>query len=324
MISLDSIKILFPYKGIVNSFNNMYYTEHIVKRNGIAYYTEYKLAGVKHEGLKSICINVVKDEVIIELSSKIIASTHASLISLLNIDDVFQEINNTGFIELNIPKAIRNSILLKCDVTCDLILSKDVPDYIFILQLYKLNPHYLVTSYGRNGVTFSNRAKSKYQRISFYDKCKESKNPRHKGVLRIERNLNSYQTIRDAFHIDKCRIVKQRGSKYIHCPDLLTVLHSKANPLLSLINEICNNLNSCLTLPSKLSDIEKHLGMMSLIKMCDYDIDIIKTVIKKRVKGDVSHIIKKYQTLMLYMHTTTIAPSMISDIDEIKQELSKI
>ena len=176
MIKLDSITILLPRRGVVKDFSKSYFNVFTTETpEGIEVNKDFRLKNIiKIEGLKSIIINHSKNQIKIELSSKILKENSIQLINMNNTVEVFRQLNSTGIVNINIQRAIDKAIVFKFDLTNDLKAKNEISDYISALNVYRINSDYEVKSYKNESVTFKKNTKTVYERISFYDKFAES------------------------------------------------------------------------------------------------------------------------------------------------------
>lgn len=214
----------------------------------------YSLNKINSLGLRNIKIE--EDCVIIEVSGKVLKDKYPLLISLATIEDVFENINKTNLIELDIDKSVNLAEVLSLDVTKDL-KSPFEPNSL-LLEIYELSgfvkDKYTIGEY-ETGLSIQKKVTSYKSRLSIYDKHQEILLPSNKqiqsfltseqiegyrNILRIERNYSSLKTIRKGFGIVSNQI------------RLLDVLGSTTDPLFDFMREFCQktkeeNLCSLLT-----------------------------------------------------------------------------
>ncbi|ORC33989.1 hypothetical protein B4O97_13960 [Marispirochaeta aestuarii] len=239
-------------------------------------------------------INIEKDQVLIELSAKILQDRYFDLINRNTIELALHRLNECPSITLNINKVLDSARAFRCDSTTDIWTSQYPLDYIAALRLSVINPKYRKELYGRDeSVVYLARTKSRQRRLIVYWKYPEMLRDRKLSqflkptdffpVIRIEHNLKTFQDIRAAFKIkDIC---------------LADILNSQHNPNIALFNRINPEYPRLIDPKStqhRFSDIEKQEGRISILKKFDYDLESVKAFIRANVKGNTSAYTKRY------------------------------
>ncbi len=225
---------------------------------------------------------------IIEFSSKILLDRYPELINRNNIYDCFQNFENIGFCKMDIDGIVNDCELLTCDITSD-ICGIVQPDRLAMKSCLVNHNKFRVQKYGNSGHAVNKMVKTSNRklRMIIYDKGKElgkKNNAEFLGMLndadsmlayfdgkfRLEANVNTKEQIRKLFQTSTT--------------DLLDVLHSEANPLLTLFDEVFafpeEPEQQNLVMPSPLSYPElKMVKNALLLQACEYDMEKVDLVL---------------------------------------------
>jgi len=222
---------------------------------------------------------------------------------------LFVEVNKYSPITVNPGQAIEESRVLSMDCTNNLKVSRDPINYISALNQIRINNKYNVTDYrepGNKGIVIAGKQKTFKERMIFYDKILEINRDKalkkesyfinlqgqHTNVLRIESNFTSFAKIQE--YTETSTLLKD-------------ILNSNENPNLKLFDKI--------TKPNKgiqlylelgkfagmtLHEIEKRIGMEGIIKLCNYDINLVIQFIKdkREKKTNNSKVIQNYRNVL--------------------------
>lgn len=278
-------------------------------------------------GIKSITLDKLKDEVLVEGSAKSLTDQYFDLININTVERVFRAINDTGCIKVDVPKAIGASELLRVDTTQNLILPRSSLTYVNSLNQIRLDGKYEVHPYRRStntGITFHGRQKSFKERQIFYDKLAEIQRDTNliqvvgwnkleaqfKGVLRVESNFTELRKIRE--------YCGGRSS-------LLAVLQADTKPNYSLFKKISGKTTALPLFTEyegfKLMDIEKIEGRKKIIMDLNFDIDLIYQFINSKVGGNNSKYKKEYRQLALQMSAGRDCINLNKHVQEIEEQL---
>ena len=240
MLKYDKLKLLFPDPQnnieIINpsQFNCTY-------RDDILIESKYHQT---HPYYLDIKIDHIKNEMIIEFTSKILLQYYSDLISRYNMDRIFNEIQNFVHFKNDISKSLKNIIVLLCHCTIDVNWEGDMQQLLVSTQTLISNNFKWKCQKKPNGFTINNTAGKKYYHyITVYDKEKEtqkSKNRQFTQMLRSTANsitdINPFaNTLRIELNITNCQQIRELLK--IENTDLHSVLHSTANPILTILNE---------------------------------------------------------------------------------------
>jgi len=282
MVTLDRIKILTDKKHIKRINSDV--TTTILKNNiGKAIrYSQKKPFNIymNYSLLDNTCI--------LEFSSKLLLDRYPELINRNNIHECFENIEEIGFCEVDIDGIINHSELLTCDVTKD-ISGIVQPDRLAMKSCLINHNKFRVQKYGNSGHTVNKMVKTSNRqlRMIIYDKEKELRkktNAEFLGMLndvdsmlayfagkfRVEANINTKEQIRQLFHTETT--------------DLLDVLDSKANPLLTMFDEVFTFPEEPdqhnLAMPSPLSlQTLKMVKNALLLEACEYDMEKVDLIL---------------------------------------------
>lgn len=282
MITLDRIKIKTNSKyvkhmdAILSSVISRNNIEEAVRCNQVKPYKLYI-----NNSLKDSTCNI-------EFSAKVLGDQYYQLINKDNIYQCFKNINELGICKLDVAGIVNDSDAMSLDITSDIdgIL---IPDRIAVKSCLRNLNKYHIEKYSRNGLTIVKDVgtKSRKERFIFYDKFKELHRADNRrfisslddecalftqfyGKFRVEANVRSHKQIRDLFQIDSI--------------NLLEVLHSDANPLLTLFDNIfkipdtegsvVDEIQSLLSY-EKFNDLKDAL----ILKACENDLEKIDLVL---------------------------------------------
>jgi len=307
MIRLDSCKFLIDFEVIediklqhFDSEIRMNGASQILKQKRVLS-SDYKVIGLKN-------IEVTTNNLIIELSAKILKENYYEGINKNTVSQMVDNINGCKSIKLNANKFIDSAKVLRCDVTDNLKVKNNVNDYLSLLNTYKVNSDYLVSFYNRkagSSIVFDRNVKSYKERLTLYDKEKEIYRDkeliklfdqealnRFNNVLRCEQNIVSFSKIREKLHINSI--------------DLKDVLNSKELVNYNTFTNITKE-NKALTLFNSYKDKDLHYiirlyGMRYFIELFEYDFSLIKQFIREHYNGNAcSYWYKNFAILMREM-----------------------
>ena len=325
MVTLDRIKILTNKKHIKHLDADVTTTVLKSKKHHTIRYNQKKPYNL------FINYSLVDNNCVIEFSAKVLQDRYPELINKNNIHDCFKNVNDLGFCEIDINGIANDSKLLSCDVTTD-IDNVSMPDKLAIKSCLKHLNKYQVQKYGNSGHTITKMVKTKNRqiRLSIYDKSKELYkatnadflelcNDRYgmlayfNGKFRLEANVKTKLQIKQLFNIND--------------NNLIDVLNSPANPLLTLFDEVfifpeepdqqIQDKPDPLTL-GKLSDVKNAL----LLEKCDYDIEKVEVVLKTSLSPNTNT--RNYKARLISLMNTFHQPNKnIKVMKKFREELSK-
>ncbi len=278
-------------------------------------------------GVKSIQINELTSEVMIELSAKILLDRYNDLITINTIKQALDNLNKTKGISFDTNCIIDKGMFCKVDVANDLNVLYDPADYISVLQFFSVNDRFFIEAYKDQSIVFRSCTKSKKRRLIFYRKYPEllkKENNRllkygllenYKQVIRVEQNIVTFEAMRKAFQVEE--------------PYIKSLLESKSKPNYDLFQNIKTKVTFSLLEKYRHKDISYHdivkrEGMKTIAKECLYDVQLIKLFIKHYVKGNVSRYVREYKTLLADMKNEILIENNQSELIEEIEYLLKI
>ncbi len=266
---------------------------------------------------------------VIEFSSKVLLDRYPELININNIRQCFENLNRIGFCEMDVEGIIHNSELLTCDVTCD-ISGIVQPDLLAMKSCLKNHNKFRVQKYGNSGHTISKMVKTRNRqlRISIYDKGKELRKKTNSeflsmlsdadsmlayfdGKFRVEDNINTKEQIRQLFQTIST--------------DLLLVLYSEANPLLTIFDEFFEFPKELeqqnLVMPSPLSYPKLRMVKDALLlEACEYDMEKVDLVLNNTLSPNTDK--SKYRAeLKRLLNTYPVPNKNIQVMKQIREAL---
>jgi hypothetical protein len=338
MIRLDSVKFLIGSDSIQHIDTNRMEKNIKTPPGTDVYYETYSTETAPGIGFKRVSFNTKTNEAILELSGKVLKDQYYELINKNSIERVFNEVNKVSPITFNVGNAIDKTKVLSMDCTDNLKLSREPIDYIMALNQIRINERYNVQDYkapGKNvGIDIRGKQKTFKERQIFYDKQINiisdkflKKEPyhsalvfQHKGVLRVETNLTSFERIRNFARATTMLkdILTSDAKPNFAIFEKITKHNSSIQLLLELDNGRFAGMN--------LNEIEKRIGREQIIKLCNFDMNLIIQFIKQaRGKGsNNSKVIKEYRNLLCeIMPTEGKIITLRNDlIDEIRLKLA--
>ena len=276
MVTLDRIKILTDKKHITKMDSNVTTT---ILKNNIGTALRYS-----HKKPFNIYMNysLQDNACIIEFSSKVLLERYPELINKNNIHQCLQNFENIGFCKIDIDSIINDSELLTCDITRD-ISGIIHPDRLAMKSCLKSHNKFRVQKYGNSGYSVDKMVKTSNRklRIIIYDKGKEFRKKANAeflsmvnekeamlayfdGKFRVEANVNTKEQVRQLFLTETT--------------NLLDVLNSPANPLLTLFDDVFTFPEEAdqknLSIPAPLSFPKlKTVKNALLLEACEYDME---------------------------------------------------
>ena len=189
-----------------------------------------------------ILIDEVNKKLIIEFTSKILLDDCIELINYNTIRKCLNAINVSNLCRLNVDAILKNSEVLKIDITFDIEC-----DYLDILKqqirsnLSNYNK-WIDMKYANNGIKILNTVSTSrcQKRLIIYDKSKElasSKNKSFRSVLKNHQKIKDFYKGKIRFEM-KVNSVKQiKDFLRITDNDLSSVLYSTTSPILEIFDE---------------------------------------------------------------------------------------
>jgi len=290
MIQFDKLKIVTNIRYITNINKNLFIENK--KGNEILYYkykqkTPYNLI---------IIVNYFQNELTIEFTSKILKDKFIELINKDNIKECICNINQLNICQLNVDDIINNSEIVKCDITKEIIHNNinEITEYININRsnYQKWNCKKL-----NNGLILENIAATprNKKRITIYNKEKEirkSENIAFLNILSDKNKIFEYFKNKIRFELNINTKIQIRKLLSISTNNLLDVLSSNENPIITIFDEAIANRVNHNKQSTNLREYEREL----LIKECEYDLSKVELIIRKYTSKNTSikRIMKPY------------------------------
>lgn len=329
MAKLDSVKIKAPETTITNLYLDVFDREKKVSSDGEIIKDRYilnKNKTLNTVGIKAIEVNRTSQEILLELSAKVLKDQYYKLINENTIEECLGNVNQSNAIKLNVNNFIDSAEVLRCDVTTNLQITKNINDYLNILNCLRQNNRYRVDQH-KGSIVFTHTGKTVRKRMTFYDKYRELNEHKNKefvelikpatvtqfkNVLRCEQNISKHKDIRDRLGIKNITLGE--------------VLRSKVNANFDLFSEI-RDTNGQLELFSnryegmRLSEMEKRLGRENIIKQCNYDIQLIKQFLSFKLSNgnkDLYYYLNNHYKPLLFEMRTNNTDTELQLLEEIK------
>lgn len=317
MITLDSNKIEAP-QSVLKYFNQdrQEVVQSIQQSQGEVLGDKYTIAGVA-PGFNYFELNNKKGTILLGTSAKILKDNYLQGITVNTIEQVIDEVNRQGqgIFEIDVAEFIETGRFLSVDATNNLRIDTEPLKYLEALNAYKINSKYRVdynNKKNNQGIVFQGSQKSFKERIIFYDKRVElmykpesrvfletvSNVPKLlkdcATILRVEQNSVQLRKIRERFNVGDTKV--------------LSVLESPSKPNYNLTLKIVKGVEQLelfgeLDRFQKFYQFEKHKGMETIIRECNYDIGLIEQIVRHYVseKTNVYQYLKPYKTLAFSM-----------------------
>lgn len=273
MNRFDKLKIITKLDYISN-INQEFFIQH--RRSETLLYYKYK----QERPYKLIIIvDYQNNELSIEFTAKILKDNYPHLIGADNIEDCLIAINEMNICQLNIERVISDAIVAKCDVTKDIKVDDRTSLFSYVRQNLANYRKWIVRDY-QDGITIENcvRTPRYKKRLILYDKTRELHRAANNAFLS---SLNNRQDVEQYFQ-NKLRVelnintmLQVRELLEVEDNDLMTVLTSQANPILSIVDEAIREhrqINHRLSL----RDYERTL----LLQSCNYNLLEVEAVVR--------------------------------------------
>ena len=253
-----------------------------------------------------VIVNYEHKEMTIEFTGKILLNNYTNLIDIYTVKDCLSQINRLGFCHLEVDSIIADCEVVKCDVTKD-IECNQIQDIITNVRQNLSNyKKWITRPYQKEGITIENVVKTpRYKkRLIIYDKAKELQSAENRYFLNAVSNPNqmlSYFNNKIRFELNINTMDQIRNLLNIPNNNLLTVLTSKTNPILSVIDEAIRYNDSQHRIMT-LRDYEHSL----LLKECNYDMSAVEAKIRalSAKTTSITRMMKVYKDLYSQMKTT--------------------
>ena len=243
--------------------------------------------------------DVVKQELVIEFTGKILEDKYSLLINKDTIEICLENINKLAICYIDVPSVLHNSMVVKADVSND-ICCGGFQQLISTLKTSVKNHNKYLSRviHGTFVIEKNVVSRSRKVRMTIYDKAAEMQlkaNQEYldrlsnrdevaeyfKDKVRFELNLNSMEQIRK--HLN------------IHDTMLYNVLHAETNPIVEFIDKVfVLDVSNCEDM--KLRDVER----FALLESVDRDMTKLEMIVRKHssAKSHISQLMQPYRNLL--------------------------
>ena len=294
MLTFDKLKIITSINYIQNV--NLKHFQTIIKNDMVTAYQYQQISPY----LLYIEKDIEDNELVIEMTGKVLGAQYPELISKDTIRACFDNINALGICRLETDKILNDAKVVKADVTRDInyfdigALTKELQSCI------KNNKRYPTENVNGNFVvTKKVQTQNRKVRLTIYDKEKEMNkvdnqrwletfgkdivagiNQYFKGKVRFELNLGSIKAIKEWLSINDT--------------SLQSVLNAAANPIMNFLDKILVD-NAEARLAKSVRDLER----LAFMKERKYDMTAIEQAVTalKSPKTNLSQAMRPYHLL---------------------------
>lgn len=283
MLTFDKLKLVTKPLYISSIQNNIFST---IIRNGEIEGHIYKQTE-PYQLL--INVNYMKNELVIEFTSKILKDDCISLINIDNIEQCLSNINKLGICKIDIEDILYDSIVVKCDVTKDFEINLQIKEICTqIRKSIKNYEKWKLKRYNKEGISIEKVAKTpKYKRrIIIYDKRKELMKVTNRKFLNSLKNRNrffDYFKDKIRFEVNINSMAQMREMLNIENNSLSNVLNSEANPIFDLLSNIIDP-----KIKSYHSTMWKDYLKELVLKDNDFDLEKLEAKIRSMIPATTS------------------------------------
>lgn len=302
MLKFDKLKLVTK----IDYISDIDYSKFILnsKEDSILYYKYQQ----ERPFYLLVMVNYQHNELVLEFTGKILLDNYTNLIHLYTAKDCLSQINRLGICHLNVESIMTDSNVVKCDITKD-IECGSMQDIITNVRQNLSNYKKWVTKpYRKEGITIENVVTTpRYKkRLIVYDKAKELQSANNRYFLNAVSNPNeilSYFNDKTRFELNINTMDQIRNLLNIPNNTLSAVLTSKANPILSVIDEAIK-YNVCQQRTMTLRDYEHSL----LLKECGYDMSAVEAKVRalSAKTTSITRVMKVYKDLYSQMQMKTV------------------
>lgn len=274
MLKLDRLKIITDISNF-SELNESLFTTNI-KQN--------EILSLKYQQQKpfylSIVVNNQMNQLELEFTGKILLDDYKELINKNSIRKCLQMINEMGLCKLNVEQILMDAIVTKCDITQD-VCYEDINTVITYIRQNLLNYKKWIVKEYKDGLIIENVVKTlRYKkRLTIYNKRKELSNVDNNFFLEILNNkeaLLAYFNNKIRFELNLKTRKQIREMLQISDNSISSVLNSKSNPILIVLNEF---LNKNVTEVYKSTNLKEYLYTL-LLKECNYDLNMVEVIVR--------------------------------------------
>ena len=252
-----------------------------------------------------VMVNYQHNELVLEFTGKILLDNYTNLIDIYTAKDCLSQINRLGICHLNVESIMTDSNVVKCDITKDIECGLMQDIITNVRQNLSNYMKWVTKPYRKEGITIENVVTTpRYKkRLIVYDKAKELQSANNRHFLNAVSNPNeilSYFNDKTRFELNINTMDQIRNLLNIPNNTLSAVLTSKANPILSVIDEaIKYNISQQRTMT--LRDYEHSL----LLKECGYDMSAVEAKVRalSAKTTSITRVMKVYKDLYSQIQT---------------------
>lgn len=251
-----------------------------------------------------VMVNYQHNELVLEFTENPL-DNYTNLIDIYTAKDCLSQINRLGICHLNVESIMTDSNVVKCDITKDIECGLMQDIITNVRQNLSNYMKWVTKPYRKEGITIENVVTTpRYKkRLIVYDKAKELQSANNRYFLNAVSNPNeilSYFNGKTRFELNINTMDQIRNLLNIPNNNLLAVLTSKANPILSVIDEAIK-YNDCQHRTMTLRDYEHCL----LLKECNYDMSAVEAKVRtlSAKTTSITRIMKTYKNLYKQMNS---------------------
>ncbi|MFZ1288690.1 MAG: hypothetical protein WAR79_01275 [Melioribacteraceae bacterium] len=253
-------------------------------------------------GLDYIKIDFEKDIFKLKISAKSTQKDYLKGLNANSFENALENIRKYGILDFHVNNFIDSATVLSADLSENIKLSQPTKKYICDLALIGAKEGYHLIKINEETVILSSGTRSNKKSIIAYDKYVEvSRNNKSnrelwtfvnidlfKNVLKVEGKLKSFENCRRYFQLPAGEELK-----------LTTLLNSKVNALSNYLIELTDykskikTISAPVVLEKSLNDFIKDKGFEKLLEDCGNDINLAKTIIKSKIKGNPSRDLRR-------------------------------
>ena len=299
MLKFDKLKLVTK----IDYISDIDYSKFILnsKEDSILYYKYQQ----ERPFYLLVMVNYQHNELVLEFTGKILLDNYTNLIDIYTAKDCLSQINRLGICHLNVESIMTDSNVVKCDITKDIECGLMQDIITNVRQNLSNYMKWVTKPYRKEGITIENVVTTpRYKkRLIIYNKAKELKSANNRYFLNAVSNPNeilSYFNDKTRFELNIKTVDQIRNLLNIPNNNLLAVLTSKANPILSVIDEAIK-YNDCQHRTMTLRDYEHCL----LLKECNYDMSAVEAKVRtlSAKTTSITRVMKTYKNLYKQMNS---------------------
>lgn len=304
-MKFDKIKLLSNIKNISSIKSDCFEKK---MKNGRIVGWHYKQ---EYPFLLSIEKKNQSSELIIEFTGKILEEQYPELISSSTIKQCLTTINKLGICELKVDSILEDAVVLKCDVTCDVIYD-DLRGLTAKIRVALKNYRKYSCRLDGDNLTIINNVSTKNRKIRLviYDKEKEMRMARNADFCTMTVCDNFKSKIRFELNLSSVAQIKKRLK--IKSTTIDSVLNSPATPIIDFLNEIIVDKTEGVVFKN-MRQYEHWL----LLEKCDKNMAKVEVIVRNFSAPGVSvnQMMKPYRELLNYYE---------GDSNCIREELNRL